>query len=164
MDHQQFRQLREKWGIPIPWLAKQTGIKAQQIDQAQEGEQPVPAKAAAILSELDNQLSYTVDDALESILSQFGKDKANAPQISLVTYPNDQILWHYRPDMHPLSVWTHAAMMVNLQMQLERHGMRVVRVKLDPEDYERWRGDRPDNEMTRGAWAATKVTDPRIYL
>ncbi|MBF0140058.1 MAG: DUF1870 family protein [Magnetococcales bacterium] len=151
----ELKTLRESLGLTAQWLADQAGVQIRTVRYWEAGRSSVPADVSALLERIDRMLDDAVAQAVAQITDSIAKPVA-IPEITLVRYRTDDDLWRFRPEMRPIPVTTHAAMLMRLRRALFHVGIQSVIQYMDPEDYLDWLGDRPDSETERSEWAATR--------
>lgn len=119
------KTLRESLGISAQWLADQAGVQRRTVQHWESGRSTVPADVAAMIERLDADFERMSDAAVEQ--AKAAKAEHGAPEsVDLVRYRTDAALWAAHPEMKPLPVTAHAALLYRCMRKLEAAGFAVT--------------------------------------
>lgn len=148
------KELRESLGLSVEWVAEQTGLSINEIQQIESGAKKAPQSVMNFLKQIDDVINQSVNQAAEQIAEAERLTGALPEQLDLVRYNNDADLWRYQPEFKPLPATCHAALINRLINKIKPLGIPIHLVWLRPEEYETWLDGRPDSSEMRAMWAS----------
>lgn len=156
MTAAEFRTLREALGLTVEACCRIFAVADRTIRRWDSGRLPVPDGVARQLLQIDADYDQAARDTVRRALASGKIEHALA-----VRYRTDEDLARYRPDMRLLGTQAHGALVDRVRRALLAAGLPAPRlVWLDPDDYDAWRGRRPDSEPLRVLWAASQLDVP----
>ena len=159
MTPAELRTLREACGLTLPQLAAAAGVQERTARYWESGHSTVPADVAAMVQQLDAQLTQAAHQAVHVIAEHARAHPEQPLEIVLIRYRTDADLHRYRADMAALPATTHAAILYRTRAALEGEGIPNRIVFMDPDSYEAWRGKAKDTEPLRAEWAALQIPE-----
>lgn len=156
MTAAELQTLREACGLSRDELGALAGVQARTVKFWEYGKIGVPADVADLVREVDRNIMSAVSQMVHSIRNKPVAD------VVFIRYRNEDMP-RYRPDLKDFPSSVHSAILSRVRLLLPwsaGHLDRIPKIRIVfmmPDQYEAWRGARPDTEATRAEWAAGQV-------
>lgn len=159
MTGAEMRTLREALGLPVTWLAEQTGVQERTIRHWETGRNKVPADVAKLLRSIDANIETTVSQAVLQYVDGALTTNGAPEVVCLVRYRTDADLHTYQPGFAPLPATCHGVLLHRTLKALEARKANVRIVYLDPHAYKQWlaKNNLEDGPAARAAWSTAQV-------
>lgn len=158
MTPAELKTLREACGLSLPHLAALSGVQERTARYWESGQTIVPADVAAMITQLDAQLTHAAQQGASTITDYASAHPGQQlSDVVLVRYKSDADLHRFRPDMQGLPTTSHAAIIYRARTLLARSSIPCRIVFMAPDDYTAWLAKRQDTEATRAEWAALQI-------
>lgn len=124
MTSAELKTLREACGLSQAWLATRHGNNLRTVRYWESGKSSVPDDIAHTVTTIDAMLDRGA--AQELATAQLLRAQHDAPEVvELYRYSTDAELWAAHPEMRPLPVMAHAAMLYRAAQLLIDAGFTV---------------------------------------
>ncbi len=124
MSPAELKTLRESLGLTLNWVAEQAGVYVRTAQYWESGRQAPPADVVEMLQRLDAQIDRVVIETLDTY-ADVAETHGEPENIELYRYRKNEQLWSDKPDMMPLPVTYHAAMLHRASKALRNIGLTV---------------------------------------
>lgn len=124
MTPAEFKTLREALGLTLNWVAEQAGVYIRTAQYWESGRQSPPADVVDMLQRLDAQIDKVVIETLDTY-ADVAETNGEPEDVELYRYRENIDLWTEKPEMRPLPVTYHAAMLHRVAKALRNIGLTV---------------------------------------
>ncbi|WP_424195577.1 helix-turn-helix domain-containing protein [Ampullimonas aquatilis] len=124
MNPAEFKTLREALGLTLNWVAEQAGVGIRTCQYWESGRSEPPADVVEMLQRLDAQIDRVVVETVDAYVD-VSDENGEPVDIELYRYRENIDLWSARPEMRPLPVTYHAAMVFRIAKALRNIGLTV---------------------------------------
>lgn len=124
MNPAEFKTLREALGLTLNWVAEQAGVGIRTCQYWESGRSDPPADVVEMLQRLDAQIDRVVIETLDTY-ADVAETHGEPENIELYRYRENIDLWNSKPEMRPLPVTYHAAMLFRIAKALRNIGLTV---------------------------------------
>ena len=152
MTGAELNTLRKSLGLPVSWVAEQSGVRQRSVNYWESGRFAVPDDVAELLVQTEKRLRERCSQMRRAVVASF-----DAGAVVLFRYRSDEDLWAFEPDIAHLPNSTHAMMISWLSHALEQDSIKpLCIIWMEPEEYHLWLrdGNLKDSFCTRSMWAA----------
>ncbi len=156
----ELKTLREGLGLTIGDLAVLAGVSertARYWESGQQGRATAPPDVAQMVWEIDRQVTAAAIETRTMFLAQANETGEQPRQVVLLRYRENVHLWQFQPEMRPLPVATHGAMLTRCRLALQEIGVEARIIYMEPQAYYRWLGELVDTPATRAHWASLQM-------
>jgi hypothetical protein len=126
MTAAELKTLRESLGLSMQWSATNIGLvkNVRSWQKWELGERSVPGDVGERIKMLDERAAIAARQALAEAKLKRAED-GSPERVVLMRYATDEALWERFPDMRPLPVAYHAAILARARQMLIDHGFSV---------------------------------------